>query len=108
MCPFPVLVAEQYFRELTKLSHLQQFPIDVLKVDRSFASGLEHGSDYRSSTKAIVAMVHSLEMMIVAEGVETDSQLRVVRHLSVDRVHGYLISKSIPGRELRAFLDHWE
>jgi diguanylate cyclase len=80
----------------SSLSYLQRLPVDVLKVDRAFVSGL--GEHHRDSAivAAAVAMAHALDLLVVAEGVETDEQLAAVRDLGCDLVQGYLFSRPIP------------
>lgn len=88
----------------SSLSYLQRFAIDVLKIDRSFVSGLESSEDCLAITRAIIAMAHSLELDIVAEGVETETQLRILRELEVDRIQGYLFSHPIPASDFLALV----
>ncbi len=79
----------------SSLSYLQRLPIDVLKIDRSFITPL--GSDQANAiVRAIVAMAHSLELSVVAEGVETEQQLAILRTLGCDIGQGYLYSKPLP------------
>jgi EAL domain-containing protein (putative c-di-GMP-specific phosphodiesterase class I) len=79
----------------SSLSYLQRLPIDVLKIDRSFITPL--GSDQSTAiVRAIIAMAHSLDLRVVAEGVETERQLSILRMLGCDIAQGYLYSKPLP------------
>ena len=79
----------------SSLSYLQRLPIDVLKIDRSFITPL--GNDQANAiVRAIIAMAHSLDLLVVAEGVETDRQLSILRMLGCDIAQGYLYSKPLP------------
>lgn len=79
----------------SSLSYLQRLPIDVLKIDRSFITPL--GNEQSNAiVRAILAMAHSLNLSVVAEGVETERQLAILRMLGCDIAQGYLHSKPLP------------
>jgi len=80
----------------SSLSQLQRLPFDTLKIDRSFVRDLSVGSDSLDIAKAIVEMAHSLRLEVIAEGVETEEQLRLLRKLGCNCVQGYLFSKPVP------------
>jgi diguanylate cyclase (GGDEF)-like protein len=86
----------------SSLSYLTSLPIDILKVDRSFVSGL--GSDRGSGeiTAAVIALAHSLALDVVAEGVETEAQLEILRAQGCNKVQGYLFSPPVPAARCRA------
>ena len=84
----------------SSLSYLNRLPIDVLKIDRSFVTGLpENGSDV-SIAKAIITMAHSLSMKVIAEGVEHERQLAFLAENDCDEVQGYLLSRPVPAPEM--------
>jgi EAL domain-containing protein (putative c-di-GMP-specific phosphodiesterase class I) len=85
----------------SSLSYLTSLPIDILKVDRSFVSGL--GTDRGSGeiTGAVIALAHSLALDVVAEGVETEGQLEILRKQGCNKVQGYLFSPPIPAHRCR-------
>ena len=84
----------------SSLAYLRCLPIDVLKVDRSFVSGLgEEGKDTAIVT-AMVELAHSLKLAVVAEGVETQAELEMVRQAGCDEAQGYLLGKPAPTGEL--------
>lgn len=80
----------------SSLSQLQQLDPDVLKVDRVFTSQLSAGAQGVAFFRAIVSMAHVLDMNVVAEGVETEEELRLLRELACDEVQGYYISRPLP------------
>ncbi len=86
------------------LSYLKRFPIDCLKVDRSFVKDMLNSKDETELVKAIIAMAHSLEMNVVAEGVENLEQLRFLQSLGCEEIQGYLFAKPLPFDEFKAWL----
>ena len=86
------------------LSYLERFPLQVLKIDRSFISNLFENRQNRALVEAIIAMAHSLEMKLVAEGVETKDQLEFLREKNVTIVQGYLFSRPVPANDFRTLL----
>jgi diguanylate cyclase (GGDEF)-like protein len=86
------------------LSALLRLPIDTLKIDRSFVSHLTDSDHDQSVVKAIIALAHSMEKTVIAEGVETPEQLRLLRDYSCDHVQGYLFSRPVPTHELTELL----
>jgi diguanylate cyclase (GGDEF)-like protein/PAS domain S-box-containing protein len=77
----------------SSLNYLKQFPIDVLKIDRSFVDGVPGGEQDAQIARAIIAMAHSLNLAVIAEGVETHEQLDFLREHDCDQVQGYLFGK---------------
>ncbi len=86
------------------LSYLNRFSIDYLKVDQSFTRNLESGSEDLVLTQAIVMMAHRLGLKVIAEGVETEGQLRLLREMGCDYAQGYLFARPMPGAQFEAFL----
>jgi diguanylate cyclase (GGDEF)-like protein/PAS domain S-box-containing protein len=84
----------------SSLSYLKHFPIDQLKVDRTFVEGLGGESDESLIVGAIVTLAHSLGLIAVAEGVETEAALDELRRLGCDRVQGYLLGRPAPAAEV--------
>lgn len=87
----------------SSLSYLRQYSFDVLKVDRSFISGIADDSADRNLVNAAISMAHSLGMKVVAEGVETEEQMYILEELNCDYVQGFLFSKPLPVKELYKF-----
>ncbi|MBT8769027.1 bifunctional diguanylate cyclase/phosphodiesterase [Metapseudomonas boanensis] len=83
----------------SSLNYLKQFPIDVLKIDRSFVDGLPDGERDAQIARAIIAMAHSLNLAVIAEGVETQAQLNFLREHGCDEVQGYLFGHPMPAQQ---------
>lgn len=88
----------------SSLSYLKSFPIHELKIDRSFVKDINTNADTAAIAKAIIAMAHSLKLKVVAEGVETEQQLKLLYDEGCDEMQGYLISRPIPGAEVLKLL----
>ncbi|CDF86142.1 motility regulator [Pseudomonas knackmussii B13] len=86
----------------SSLNYLKQFPIDVLKIDRSFVDGLPHGEQDAMIARAIIAMAHSLNLMVIAEGVETQAQLDFLREHGCDEVQGFLFGRPMTAEQFAA------
>ena len=84
----------------SSLNYLKQFPIDVLKIDRTFVDGLPLGEQDAQIARAIIAMAHSLNLSVIAEGVETHEQLNFLREHGCDEVQGYLFGRPVPAEQL--------
>ena len=80
----------------SSLSHLKQFPIDIIKIDRSFIKDIPGDHADEAITEAIIVMGRSLKIKVVAEGVETAQQLHFVRSHGCDEIQGYFFSRPIP------------
>ncbi len=83
----------------SSLSYLKKFPIDTLKIDQSFMRQMTESSDDAAIVRAIIAMAHSLNLKVVAEGVENESQMSFLHKLQCIQQQGYLFSKPIPVNE---------
>jgi len=84
--------------------HLNSLPIALLKVDRSFVGGMEGREENRKLVHAMINLAHNLHLEVVAEGVETEEQLDLLRSFGCDQVQGYLISKPLAIEPLVEFL----
>lgn len=87
----------------SSLSYLRQYAFDVLKIDQSFISGIPLNKADSELVNTIIAMAHSLGLTVVAEGVETKEQLKLLDELDCDLVQGYYFSKPIKARQLIDF-----
>ncbi|HEY1130036.1 MAG TPA: EAL domain-containing protein [Roseateles sp.] len=88
----------------SSLSYLQHHEIDTVKIDRSFVAGLEGGGKALALCRAIVTMAHELGMEVVAEGVETETQMRALRKMGCDWGQGWWFGKGVPAAE---FEERW-
>jgi diguanylate cyclase (GGDEF)-like protein/PAS domain S-box-containing protein len=84
----------------SSLSHLKRFPVDAVKIDRSFIKSILTQADDLAIASAIIAMAHNLKLEVIAEGVETLEQLNLLRNLGCDQVQGYFISEPAPAEKL--------
>ena len=88
----------------SSLSYLQQYPIDNLKIDQVFIKDIPFNKSSISIAKAIIALGHSLDMKVIAEGVETIEQYKLLEEFECNVVQGFLISKPLPADELVEFV----
>jgi EAL domain-containing protein (putative c-di-GMP-specific phosphodiesterase class I) len=84
----------------SSLSYLKRFPIDALKIDRTFVRDIPANQDDAAIVRAIIAMSHSLRMKVIAEGVETEDQQQFLRSEGCDEIQGYLSGRPVPPEEL--------
>jgi len=84
------------------LSYFKDFPVDKLKIDRSFVDGLTPGSRTLSIVRAAAAMAHGLSLDLVAEGIETETQRDLLRQVGVTQGQGFLFSPAVPSEKLIA------
>lgn len=87
----------------SSLSYLQRLNVDKLKIDLSFIQTMEENESNASIVRAVIALGHSLDLEVIAEGVEEESQLEMLRELHCDQIQGYLISKALPASEIETF-----
>lgn len=92
----------------SSLSYLVRFPLDILKIDRSFIQHICSLDDKQAVVDAIIQMSHRLKMKVVAEGVESAQQVQLLEKMGCDIIQGYYYSKPLPLDELLEFLDFWE
>ncbi|MFC7516261.1 EAL domain-containing protein [Herbaspirillum sp. GCM10030257] len=83
----------------SSLSYLKRFPVDIIKIDRSFVRDVPHDADDASIVTGIIALAHSLRLEVVAEGVETASQLGFLKDRDCDLMQGYFLSKPVPAEQ---------
>jgi diguanylate cyclase (GGDEF)-like protein/PAS domain S-box-containing protein len=83
----------------SSLSHLQRFPLNRLKIDQLFTQDVTHNVANASITRAIISLGHSMNLSVLAEGVETDEQLALLRGQGCDEVQGYFFGRPMPGEE---------
>ncbi len=88
----------------SSLSYLKRFPLDYLKIDRSFIKDIGDDQDSEAITSAIIAMAHSLKLDVIAEGVENEQHLEFLQREGCDLYQGYFFSPPVPAEEMEQFL----
>jgi diguanylate cyclase (GGDEF)-like protein len=94
------LAIDDFGTGYSALAYLRRFPIDTLKVDRSFVGDVANNRDAAAITRAIIGVGQQLGLHVVAEGVETEEQLRLLRLAACDAAQGYLLGRPVPLSEL--------
>jgi PAS domain S-box-containing protein len=90
----------------SSLSRLQRFPVDTLKIDRSFISRMDTDVETREIVRIIVMLAHGLRLKVVAEGVETQAQADMLKDLGCELAQGYLYSRPVPGDAIDQLLSN--
>ena len=97
------LAIDDFGTGYSSLSYLTRLPIDTLKIDQSFVAVIETPSGL-AVVKAMVNLAHTLNLQVVAEGVETEAQFERLRELRCDCAQGYLFSRAVPGDQFESFV----
>ncbi|MBA2689553.1 MAG: EAL domain-containing protein [Burkholderiales bacterium] len=93
------LTMDDFGTGYSSLAYLKRFPIDSLKIDRSFIQGIPEDADDVALTKTIIAMAHNMKMIVIAEGVETEKQAIFLHSYGCDEYQGYYFSRPVPAEE---------
>ncbi len=88
----------------SSLNYLQFLPIDMVKIDRSFVKNINENAKNAAITEAIISMSHTLNLTVLAEGIETEEELEFISNIQCDQAQGYLFYKPIPADEIRKLL----
>lgn len=91
----------------SSLAQLKRFPLDTIKIDRSFVSDISPSSSGDAIVRAIIKLAHNLGMTVIAEGVETASQEEFLREQGCDAIQGYLIGRPMPAREFETWMQEF-
>lgn len=98
------LAIDDFGTGYSSLAYLKRFPVDVLKIDKSFIDDIPHLQDDMEITATIIAMGHTLGFRVLAEGVETQEQLAFLREKGCDAYQGYLASRPVPAEDFAKLL----
>ncbi len=98
------LAVDDFGTGYSSLAYLKRFPVDIVKIDKSFVDGCVTNPEDQDILRAILNLSHGLSLRVVAEGVETIAQLELLRELKCDEVQGYLIARPLPFEEYTEFL----
>jgi EAL domain-containing protein (putative c-di-GMP-specific phosphodiesterase class I) len=88
----------------SSLSYLRRFPVDVLKIDRSFVRDIDGSEDGAAMVGAIIELARGLRMRVIAEGVETEAQLDYLKQRGCDEVQGHVYARAASGADVEAML----
>lgn len=98
------LAMDDFGTGYSSLSYIRRFPLDIIKIDKSLVTGIEHEDDGAMIARAIISMCQSLNKTVVAEGVENQEQFNFLRYQGCNEFQGYLIAKPLPEREFSDLL----
>jgi len=100
------LLIDDFGTGYSSLSRLQSFPIDQLKIDRSFVMGMEHEDAKAEIVRTILALARTLGLEVVAEGIETAEALNMLRDLECEHGQGYFFSSPVDGESASAWMEN--
>ncbi len=98
------LVLDDFGTGYSALSYLKTFPVDAIKIDRTFVAGIGQTKGDEAIVKATIGLAHALGLEVIAEGVETEDQLSMLANLSCEYYQGFLKSRPVPGPRFRSLL----
>jgi diguanylate cyclase (GGDEF)-like protein len=98
-----VVAVDDFGTGYSSMSYLQRFPIDKLKIDRSFISDVASNAGDASIVRAIISLAHGLRLKVIAEGVESEQQLGILRRMGCDQYQGFYRSPAVPASDIERF-----
>jgi len=91
----------------SSILYLRRLPLDELKIDRAFVDVMFRSREDREIVATLIRLAHGLDLQVVAEGVENQETLNLLREMGCDRAQGYLISRAMPAADLPAWYENW-
>ena len=101
------LAIDDFGTGYSSLAYLKRLPITTLKIDKTFITDLNRDPDDTAITTTVITMAHSLGLTVVAEGVETETQLRFLDHFRCDEIQGYWLSRPVDAETCQRFIREW-
>ncbi len=101
------LAIDDFGTGYSSLAYLKRLPITTLKIDKAFINDLTQNPDDAAITTTVITMAHSLGLNVVAEGVESESQLRFLDHYRCDEIQGHWLSRPIEAQHCLEFIRNW-
>jgi EAL domain-containing protein (putative c-di-GMP-specific phosphodiesterase class I) len=99
------LAIDDFGTGYSSLSYLKRFPIDRLKVDKTFIQEITNNAEDAAITKAVIAMANNMQLRVIAEGVETVDQLSYLKDEQCHEIQGYYLSRPLHANEVCSFID---
>jgi EAL domain-containing protein (putative c-di-GMP-specific phosphodiesterase class I) len=100
------LAIDDFGTGYSSLSYLQRFPIDILKIDKSFVDKIGHGKEGKAVARAIIMMGDSLNLKTIAEGIERPEQIRALQNLGCEAGQGFHLARPLTADAMEDFLTH--